>query len=126
LHWQVGCNLFGVIQRSSALLPAILMIISPAPAVAGAGGFILVNSAGADLSGVAIRRTGSRAWQPLSVAIRAGTASAVEFADPDCAFDFRATLGGGGTAVWPGVNLCEVKSVTLNRNAAGAVWVDYD
>ena len=30
------------------------------------------------------------------------------------------------TVVWSGVNLCEVKAVILNRNASGAVWVDYE
>ena len=27
---------------------------------------------------------------------------------------------------WAGVNLCDVKSVTLNRDAAAGAWVDYD
>ena len=115
-----------MMKRSSAAAIAALIVMTPAPALAGAGGFTLVNAAGADLSAVAIRRTGSSAWQPLAVAPKAGAASAVKFDDPDCAFDIRATLPGGGTAIWPGVNLCEVKSVTLNRNESGAVWVDYD
>ena len=45
--------------------------------------------------------------------------------------EYRARLNayaqpGGGTAVWSGVNLCEAKAVTLNRNESGAAWVDYD
>ena len=38
----------------------------------------------------------------------------------------RPMLDDGTLAVWAGVNLCEVKSVTLNRNASGATWADYD
>jgi hypothetical protein len=48
------------------------------------------------------------------------------FSDPDCAFDIRATVAGGGPITWAGVNLCAVKSVTLNRDAAAGAWVDYD
>ncbi len=50
----------------------------------------------------------------------------MEFDDPDCAFDIRAKVGGGETAVWSGVNLCETKTVTLRRSDSGATWVDYD
>ena len=59
-----------------------------------------------------------------SIARRPG--GAIDFKDPDCAFDIQATLQGVGTVVWPGVNLCEVKAVILNRNASGALWVDYE
>ena len=38
----------------------------------------------------------------------------------------RATLPDGRTVVWPGVNLCQVKVVTLNQKAGGALWVDYE
>jgi hypothetical protein len=27
---------------------------------------------------------------------------------------------------WTDVNLCDVKSVTLNRNESAGAWVDYD
>lgn len=105
---------------------AALVAVTPASVIAGAGGFTLVNATGAGLQAVAIRRFGTNDWRPLAAAPGAGARSTIDFADPDCAFDIRATIAGGGTAVWSGINLCEVRSVTLNRNAAGAVWVDYD
>ena len=98
----------------------------PAPALAGAASFSVVNAAGADISGLAIRRVGSGQWRPLGVSAPSGTAAAVSFADPDCAFDLRATLASGASVTWSGVNLCDVKLVTLRRNAAGLAWVDYD
>ena len=97
------------------------------PAMAGASGFSLVNGTGANITSLSIRRFGTQAWQPLAATPSAGARSQVDFADTDCAFDIRATLAGGASATWSGVNLCEVKSVTLNRNSAtGASWVDYD
>lgn len=103
------------------------LFFATSSAMAGASGFSLVNGTGANITALSIRRFGTQAWQPLSAAPSAGTRSQVDFADTDCAFDIRATLAGGASATWSGVNLCEVKSVTLNRNSAtGASWVDYD
>lgn len=108
-------------------LGALSLSFAAAPALAGASGFNLVNGTGANITGLSIRRFGTQAWQTLSAAPSAGARSKVDFSDSDCAFDIRATLAGGASATWSGVNLCEVKSVTLNRNAAtGASWVDYD
>ena len=98
----------------------------PAPAFAGASSFSIVNAAGADISTLAIRRVGSPKWQSLGTTAPTGKAAAVPFSDPDCAFDLRATLANGATVTWTGVNLCDVKLVTLRRNAAGLAWVDYD
>lgn len=98
----------------------------PAPAGAGASSFSVVNGSGADIATLAIRRVGSGQWLPLGATAPAGKAAAIIFSDPDCAFDLRATLASGATVVWTGVNLCDVKLVTLRRNAAGLVWVDYD
>jgi hypothetical protein len=50
----------------------------------------------------------------------------MSFSDPDCAFDIRATVSGTGQVTWAGVNLCAVKSVTLNRDGSAGAWVDYD
>jgi hypothetical protein len=103
-----------------------LLLVLPEPAIARAGNFTVVNATGANISALSIRRMGTDSWKALSVAPPAGGRGAVQFADEDCAFDIQAKLAGGATAVWSGVNLCGAKAVTLNRNASGAVWVDYD
>ena len=115
-------------MRTSLLaLAAAGLMLGSTPALSGAGGFNLVNSTGAHITSLSIRRFGTQAWQPLAATPSAGARSQIDFADTDCAFDIRATLAGGASATWSGVNLCEVKSVTLNRNSAtGASWVDYD
>jgi len=115
-------------MRSLALLLAAASLsFGSAPALAGASGFSLVNGTGASITSLSIRRFGTQSWQPLATAASAGARTQVNFSNTDCAFDIQATLAGGATAVWSGVNLCEVKSVTLNRNSAtGENWVDYD
>ena len=116
-----------ILQRMRRLLfVAALVSALPAPAMAGAGNFIIFNATGRDIMALAIRRFGTAAWQPLGPAPRAGARGSVQFTDPDCAFDIQGTLAGGVTAVWSGVNLCEAQSVTLNRSDSGAAWVDYD
>ena len=98
----------------------------PLPASAGANGFSVVNNTGLNMTGLTIRRYGTKDWKDLGSAPSPGGRGSVKFTDPDCAFDIQATLQGIGTVVWSGVNLCEVKAVILNRNASGAVWVDYE
>lgn len=107
-------------------LAAAMAAMTPAPAVAGAGNFTVVNATGADITALSIRRFGTGAWQPLAATPRAGAKGSVSFSDNDCAFDIQGKLAGGVTAVWSGVNLCEANAVTLNRSETGAVWVDYD
>jgi hypothetical protein len=109
-------------------MSALIVSLSlAAPATAGSvNGFAIVNKAGGAMSGVALRRVGSSEWTPLAVAPAAGAIAQSSFTNPDCAFDLRATVAGAGQVTWGGVNLCDVKSVTLNRDAAGRVWVDYD
>ena len=107
-------------------LAAAALAVSPVPAMAGAGDFTVVNATGADITALSIRRFGTSSWQPLPATPRAGARGSVNFTDNDCAFDIQGTLAGGVTAIWSGVNLCEAKSVTLNRSESGAVWVDYD
>ncbi len=104
----------------------LLTSIGASPAAAGVNGFALVNQTGSALSGLALRRVGDSAWVQLAPAPAAGAAAAISFDHPDCAFDIRATVAGGGQSVWRGVNLCDVKNVTLNRDSSGRTWVDYD
>lgn len=110
-------------------LALLLMFIAPfgaTSALAGVNGFAIVNQTGSTLSGLALRRVGDSAWVALGAAPAAGASAAISFVHPDCAFDIRASVAGGGQSVWRGVNLCEVKSVTLNRDSSGRTWVDYD
>lgn len=105
---------------------AAIFAALPSPAVAGsASAFTLVNGAGAKIEALSIRRYGTEAWKPLAGSPSPGARQRIDFSDPDCAFDIRAKLAGGATAVWSGVNLCEVNAVVLNRNASGATWADY-
>ena len=110
----------------TTLLAVTTAVAFPATAQVGASSFSIVNAVGADISSLAIRRVGSSQWLPTGAAATAGKAAAVAFSNPDCAFDLRATLANGTTVTWTGVNLCDVKLVTLRRNAAGLAWVDYD
>ena len=108
---------------------AILAILatSAAPSfAAGASNFVLDNGTGGALAQLSIRRAGTEDWKPLGAAPSAGGRSPISFSDPDCAFDIRATIAGSGPTTWAGVNLCAVKSVILNRDAAAGAWVDYD
>ena len=109
-------------------LIALALVMAPAaPALAeGASNFALVNGTGAAIADLSIRRAGAQDWKPLGVAPAAGARAAVDFKDPDCAFDIRATVAGSGPVTWAGVNLCGAKSVTLNRDGSAGPWVDYD
>lgn len=106
----------------------ILLILASvaSPALAGASGFTLVNGTGAALAQLSIRRSGTQDWKTLGSAPSAGARMDMKFSDPDCAFDIRANVPGAGAVTWADVNLCDVKSVTLNRDAAAGAWVDYD
>ncbi len=109
------------------LAPAfVALCLTPVAAFAGAGGFTVVNGTGAGISTLSIRRTGTADWRSLPAAPAAGASSSVAFSDPDCAFDLRASLAGGGTAEWSGVNLCGTTQLTLRRRPSGETWVDYD
>ena len=104
----------------------VALCLMPAPALAGATSFTVVNATGDGIASLSIRRTGTADWRSLSAAPRAGSSSSVAFSDPDCAFDLRASLAGGGTAEWSGVNLCGTSQLTLRRRPSGETWVDYD
>ena len=108
------------------LVFAATLFACASPAFAGASNFTLVNATGAALSDVSIRRAGTDAWKPLGAAPASGARSPVTFSDQDCAFDIRAMVPGAGPVTWAGVNLCDVKSVKLNRDPSAGAWVDYD
>jgi hypothetical protein len=105
---------------------AALLLAAASPALAGASNFTLVNGTGAPLAALSIARSGTTAWKPLGDAPGAGARAPVSFKDPDCAFDIRANVAGIGPVTWSGVNLCDVKSVTLKRDPSAGAWVDYD
>lgn len=112
-------------MRQIAILALLTATASPALA-AGASNFTLVNGTGAGLADLSIRRSGTTDWKALGSAPAAGARGPVTFSDPDCAFDIRATVAGAGPVTWAGVNLCDVKSVTLQRDSSAGAWVDYD
>ena len=113
-------------KRFAAVIIAALVAMTPVPALADAGNFTLVNKTGTDIASLSIRRVGTAQWTPLGGNPANGSRTAVAFANPDCAFDIRATLAGGGSATFSGINLCDVTMVTLNRGPSGDLWVDYD
>lgn len=113
-------------RNSIFALAALSLSLASAPAFAGASSFTVVNGTGANITSLSIKRTGTGAWHNLAAAPAAGGSSGVTFNDPDCAFDLQASLAGGGTAVWSGVNLCGTTAVTLRRRPSGETWVDYD
>jgi hypothetical protein len=105
----------------------VVLLASASGAYAGASNFTLVNGTSAQLADLSIRRVGTQDWKPLGAAApAAGAKGPVKFADPDCAFDIRATVPGAGLVTWADVNLCDVKSVTLKRDQSAGAWVDYD
>lgn len=108
------------------LVAATVLLAAASPALAGASNFTLVNGTGAPLAGLSITRSGTSSWKPLGDPPAAGARTPVSFKDPDCAFDIRANVAGGGPVTWAGVNLCDVKSVTLKRDQSAGAWVDYD
>lgn len=115
-----------VMKRLSIFLAAVSLMGLPQPAFAGAANFVLVNGTGQPVSNVAIRRTTTNNWTAVAAAPASGARANVQFSDPDCAFDIRATLAGIGEVMWSGINLCGTKAVILNRNGKGVLWVDYE
>ena len=110
----------------SPALAACLLAAAPTPALAGAGNFVVVNGTSGGISSLSIRRTGTDNWRSLAASPAAGASTSIAFSDPDCAFDLRASLANGGSAVWSGVNLCGTTQLTLRRRPSGETWVDYD
>jgi hypothetical protein len=124
MAWFSG-YIAGMRTLSLALAAAILAAL-PAPALAGASSFTVINATDSGIASLSIRRTGTDQWQALAGAPAAGAAANIAFSNPDCAFDLRASLASGGTAEWGGVNLCGTTKLTLRRRPSGETWVDYD
>jgi hypothetical protein len=108
------------------LIVLAALLATSSPVFAGASNFTLVNGTGVSIAELSIRRAGTSDWKSLGSAPAVGTRGNMSFSDPDCAFDIRATVTGAGPVTWVGVNLCDVKSVTLNRDGSAGAWVDYD
>lgn len=115
--------------RILTLMGAAAIAVAPIPVSAQAVNFTLVNNTDLPFSQLQVRRFGSDQWLPLTVSPLPVTAKggegAVDFKDEDCAFDLQARLPDGRFVIWSGVNLCDARVVTLNRNARGLLWVDY-
>ncbi len=120
----------GMKTKLALVLAASMAAASPSPALAQVGKFTIVNKTNIPFSQVMVRRFGGQQWLPLTVTPvpvpSAGGRSAVDFSDQDCAFDLQATLPDGQVVVWPRVNLCDARVVSLNRSPNGALWVDYE
>jgi hypothetical protein len=114
-----------MIVRMKRLIVAVIALCTATPIFAGASNFTLVNGTGGGLAELSIRRAGTQDWKPLGAAPADGARGPVSFKDPDCAFDLRANVA-GSPVTWAGVNLCDVKSVTLKRDSSAGAWVDYD
>lgn len=116
-------------KQALALALAALALASPVAALAQAANFTLVNNTQIDFSSLKVRRYGTDQWLPLAVTpvpvAKSGGRGSVQFSNQDCAFDLQATLPDGRVVLWSGVNLCDAKVVTLNQNARGEIWVDY-
>ena len=91
------------------------------------GPFTLVNGTGTTITALSIRAADGRgSWRALGGPFVAGQRSAMPSSGGDlCAFDLRARVD-GAEFTWSSVNLCDVRSVTLNRRPDGTLWVDYD
>lgn len=112
-------------MRKVSILLLLMTSGSAALAGPGASGFTLVNGTSGPFAEVSIRRAGTSDWKPLGTSPSAGARASVQFKDPDCAFDIRAKVA-GAPVTWSGVNLCDVKSVTLKKDDSAGAWVDYD
>lgn len=99
-----------------------------AAALSTPGPFTLVNGTGATIQTLSIRAAdGAGGWRSLGGGPMPASA---RLAVPSqggqmCAFDLRARIA-ATDVIWPSVNLCDVRTVTLNRRPDGTLWVDYD
>jgi len=110
------------VRRSVFLIISLALAV---PAAAGPGSIAFINGTGTTLSNLQVRPVG-KAWKPLADGLSPGARTTANLAGEDCAYDVRGNAAGTGAVEWDRLNLCEVKSVTLNRRADGTSWADYD
>jgi hypothetical protein len=94
----------------------------------GPGTFTLANGTGSTLESIAARTVGSGGdWQTLGPRrLSPGARGNVPALGGEaCLHDIQAQSE-GRRLLWVDVNLCDVRSVTLNRRQDGTLWVDYD
>jgi hypothetical protein len=120
-----GTARFGYIAVVRRFVFLTVSLALAAPASAGPGSITFINGTGAPLSNLQVRKTG-KAWQPLTSGLSPGARTTADLAGEDCAYDVRGNAGAVGAVQWDRLNLCEVRSVTLNRRADGTSWADYD
>ena len=96
-----------------------------AAAVAAPRPITIVNGTDAPLRDVAAKPQNSADWTTLAPGLSPGARTQIMLEPDVCAYDVRGSAV-ASMLTWRGVNLCETRSVTLNRRGDGAVWVDYD
>lgn len=107
------------------LVIALVLGALVSPVAAAPRDIAVVNGTGEPLREIGARSQNGTDWAGLVAGLSPGARTRISV-DPDiCAYDVRATAA-SGQLTWRGVNLCETRSVTLNRRADGALWVDYD
>lgn len=106
------------------MVGAVLLL---AAAFSTPGPFVLVNGTGTTITTLSIRSADEHGkWRTLGGPLVARQRSPMPSPGGDlCAFDLRARVD-GAEFTWSSVNLCDVRSVTLNRRPDGTLWVDYD
>ena len=105
----------------------MLLLTYASGSVAADRRVIVVNQIGAPLSDLSVRVPGSGSWKSVAPGLSPGARTLVTVNDEaSCAYDVRATLGGAGEVIWNALNFCETRSVSLNRQADGLAWADYD
>jgi hypothetical protein len=109
--------------RRSLFLIAVLSL--PGSAIAAAGSVAIINGTSTPMTKLQIRPVGEP-WRPLVPGLSPGARTLADLSGENCIFDLRGEVAGSGVVGWNRLNLCEATSVTLNRQADGTSWADYD
>lgn len=107
-------------------LVAIILLAYAGIAAARAGlDVAVVNQAGVPITGLSARPAGGTEWTKVAPGLSPGARIGVSLPGEVCAYELRAKLAIGGEVTWS-VNVCETRSVILNRRTDGTAWADYD